>query len=206
MAALYPEVCQVVAAAGISSIAELRGRNVSVGDAGSGTEFNARQILAAHGISFSDIHVHNLGFGASADALRDGRIDAAFVTSGAPTPAVVDLALGRPITILPVDTAAGQRLMRDYPFYTLYTIRAGTYNGLNQDVVTVAVKATLIVCERVSDDTVYRMTRGLFDHRAQIALGHARGNNIDASYAVEGVTVPFHPGAARFYRSIGAIR
>jgi len=206
VATLYHEVCQIVAVPGINSIANLRGRQVSVGDAGSGTEFNARQILAAHGISFTDIHVHNLGFGASADALRDGRIDAAFVTSGAPTPAVVDLALGRPIAVLPMDPAATQRLMSSYPFYSPYTIRGGTYSGMPNDITTVAVKATLIVCESLPEEIVYRMTRALFEHRAQIALGHARGNDLNATTAVEGVTVPFHPGAARYYRSIGAMR
>jgi len=204
VATLYHEVCQIVAVPGIASIADLRGRHVSVGDAGSGTEFNARQILEAHGITFADIHVHNLGFGASADAIRDGRIDAAFITSGAPAPAVVDLALGRPITILPVDPAAAQRLIASYPFYSLYTIPAGTYSGITYDITTVAVKATLIVCERLSDDVVYRMTRALFEYRAQIALGHARGNDIDVASAVEGAgIVPFHTGAARFFRSAG---
>jgi len=206
IAALYPEVCQIVAVPGINSIADLRGRHVSVGDAGSGTEFNARQILAAHGITFADINVHNLGFGASADALRDGRIEAAFVTAGAPTPAVVDLATGRDITILPVDQTAAARLMANHPFYTLYTIRGGTYRGLDRDIVTVAVSATLIVSETVSEDAVYRMTRGLFEFQDAIALGHARGRDISSSYAVGGVTVPFHPGAERYYRSIGAIR
>jgi len=204
VATLYHEVCQIVAVPGITSIADLRGRHVSVGDAGSGTEFNARQILEAHGITFADINVHNLGFGASADAIRDGRIDAAFVTSGAPAPAVVDLALGRPITILPVDPAAAERLIESYPFYSLYTIQAGTYSGIDYDITTVAVKATLIVCETLSDDLVYRMTRALFEHRDAIALGHARGHDIDAASAVEGAgIVPFHTGSVRFFRSIG---
>ena len=205
VATLYHEVCHLVAVPGIASIADLRGRHVSVGAAGSGTEFNARQILEAHGLSFADIHVHHLGFGPSADAIRDGRIEAAFMTSGAPMSAIVDLALGRPITILPVDPAAAQRLMASYPFYTLYTIPAGTYTGINHDITTVAVKATLVVCETLSDDTVYRITRALFEHRAAIALGHARGNDIDYNSAVEGSTVPFHPGAVRFFRSVGVM-
>jgi TRAP transporter TAXI family solute receptor len=205
VAALYPEVCQIVALPEITSIAELRGRHVSVGAAGSGTEFNAMQILAAHGITFADINVHNLGFGDSANALRDGMIDAAFVTAGAPTPAIVELAIGRPITILPVDPAAATQLIADFPFYAMYTIPAGTYSGINHDIVTVAVKATLIVSEHLSEETVYRMTRGLFEYRDAIALGHARGHDIDLEYAVQGVTVPFHPGAVRFFRAMGVM-
>ncbi|MDR0513479.1 MAG: TAXI family TRAP transporter solute-binding subunit [Treponema sp.] len=206
MAAMYPEVCQVVALPGINSISELRGMRVAVGDEGSGTEFNARQILAAHDITFDDIIVHHMGFAASAIALQHGVLDAAFVTSGAPTPAITSLALTQDITILGVEPAAAARLMEAYPFYTLYTIPAGTYAGVNNDVLTVAVKATLIVSERLSEDTVYRMTRALFEHRDAIALGHARGHDIDLEYAVQGVTVPFHPGAARFFRAMGVMQ
>ena len=105
MAALYAEVCQVVAnsASGIKSIADLKGKNVSVGDAGSGVEFNAREILEVYGITFDDIEKHNLGFGASADALRNNRIDAFFCVAGAPTPAIADLAENMEIVILEID-------------------------------------------------------------------------------------------------------
>ncbi|MCL2791647.1 MAG: TAXI family TRAP transporter solute-binding subunit [Spirochaetaceae bacterium] len=209
MAALYSEVCQIVVnpAAGIRTIADLRGKSVSVGDAGSGVEFNARQILAAHGLTFDDINRQTLGFGASADAFRDGRIDAFFVTAGAPTPAIVDLALGRDILILDISEASANQIIRSYPFYSRYTISAGTYNGINTDVLTVAVKATLIVHESLSEDTVYKMTRALFEYRSEIAVGHARGNDLNAAYAVEGIgNVPFHPGAARYFREIGVLR
>jgi TRAP transporter TAXI family solute receptor len=208
MAALYAEVCQIIVnpASGIRTIADLRGRNVSVGDAGSGVEFNARQILEAHGISFDDINRQNLGFGASADAMRDGRIDAFFVTAGAPTPAILDLAMGRDILILEISDANAAELIRNYPYYSQYVIAAGTYSGL-ATTITVAVKATLIVHENLSDDTVYNMTRALFEYRSDIALGHARGNDLNAAYAVEGIgNVPFHPGAERYFREIGVLR
>jgi TRAP transporter TAXI family solute receptor len=99
MAGLYNEACQIIADAskGIKTVADLMGKNVSVGDVGSGVEFNARQIMEAYGLTFNDITQQNLGFGPSADALRDGKIDAFFCVAGAPTPAVVDLAIGRPI-------------------------------------------------------------------------------------------------------------
>ena len=209
MAALYAEVCQVIVnpASGIRSIADLRGRNVSVGDAGSGVEFNARQILEAHGITFNDISRQNLSFAASADALRDGRIDAFFATAGAPTPAIVDLALNRDILVLEVSEASATELIRNYPFYSRHPIPAGTYRGQSAQIMTVAVKATLIVHSRLSDETVYNLTKALFENRAAIAIGHARGGDISASYAVEGIgNVPFHPGAARYYREIGVLR
>jgi TRAP transporter TAXI family solute receptor len=208
MAAIYAEVCQVVAnpASGIRTIADLKGKNVSVGDAGSGVEFNAKQILEAYGISFNDIGKQNLSFGASADALKDNKIDAFFCTAGAPTPAVVDLATTKEIVILPVDDAHVAQLVQRYPFYTKYPIPAGSYRGQTSAVQTVAVKATFIVSSKLKDDTVYQLTKCLFENQAEIANAHAKGKEISTSYAVEGISVPFHPGAAKYLREIGALR
>jgi TRAP transporter TAXI family solute receptor len=208
MAALYAEVCQVVAnpAAGISTIADLKGKNVSVGDAGSGTEFNARQILEVYGISFNDINKQNLSFGASADALRDNKIDAFFCVAGAPTTAVVDLAIGRDIVILEVDDAHAADLSKAYPFYTQFPIPAGSYRGLARDVKTVAVKATFIVSNRLSEDTVYQLTKTLMESKGAIETAHAKGAELSPAYAVEGISVPFHPGAAKYFREIGMLQ
>jgi TRAP transporter TAXI family solute receptor len=208
LAAIYAEVCQVIAnpAAGISSIADLRGKNVSVGDAGSGVEFNAAQILDAYGISFNDIGKQNLSFGASADALRDNKIDAFFCTAGAPTPAVVDLATSKEIVILEIDDTHVNQLALKYPFYTKYPVPGGSYRGQNSAVQTVAVKATFIVSSTPNEDTVYQITKALFENRAEIAAAHVKGKEITNSYAVEGISVPFHPGAAKYLKEIGALR
>jgi len=208
MAALYAEVIQVVAnpAAGIRSIADLRGKNVSVGDAGSGTEFNARHVLEAYGITFNDIHKQNLGFGPSADAFRDNKIDAFFCVAGAPTPAIVDLAMSREILVLDVEDARAAQLSRNYPFYTQYAIPAASYRGQSGAVKTVAVKATFIVSPKISEATVYNLTKALFENKAQIQTAHAKGAELDVAYAVDGISVPFHPGAAKYFREIGAIR
>lgn len=118
VAGLYAEVCQIVASGDIKSIADLKGKRVSVGDAGSGVEFNARQILEAYDISFDDIEVNNLGFGDSADAIKDGKIDAFFCTAGAPTTAIVELATTKAINLLEVDDEHAAKLIESYPFYT----------------------------------------------------------------------------------------
>ncbi|MCL2180343.1 MAG: TAXI family TRAP transporter solute-binding subunit [Treponema sp.] len=208
MAALYAEVCQIVvsASSGIRSVAELRGKEVSVGDAGSGVEFNARQILDAYGLSFDDIGKHNLSFGASADALRDNKIDAFFCVAGAPTPAIIDLATNRDIAILEIDENFANQLIRRYPFYTRFPIPAGSYRGQVHAVMTVAVKATFIVSTRLSEDTVYRLTKNLFENQALIEAAHVKGTELSPAYATEGISVPFHPGAAKYFREIGAIR
>ena len=208
MAGLYAETCQVVATAssGIRSIADLRGKNVSVGDAGSGVEFNARQILEAYGITFADIGKQNLSFGASADALKDNKIDAFFCVAGAPTPAIIDLATGKEIVLLEIDNAHAAQLMRNYPFYTQFPVPAGSYRGQNAQAMTVAVKATFIVSSKLSEDTVYKLTKTLFESKADIEAAHAKGKELSTSYAVEGISVPFHPGAAKYLREIGALK
>jgi TRAP transporter TAXI family solute receptor len=208
MAALYAEVCQVVAnpASGIKTIADLKGKNVSVGDAGSGTEFNARQILEAYGVTFNDINKQNLSFGASADALRDNKIDAFFCVAGAPTMAIVDLAMGKDITVLEVDDAHAVALIEKYPFYTQYPIASGSYRGVSGAVKTVAVKATFIVSNKLSDDTVYRLTKTLMESSAEIAAAHSKGAELSSSYAISGISVPFHPGARRYFREIGVMQ
>ncbi|MDR0718198.1 MAG: TAXI family TRAP transporter solute-binding subunit [Treponema sp.] len=208
MAALYAEVCQVVAnpASGIKTIADLKGKNVSVGDAGSGTEFNARQILEAYGISFADINKQNLSFGASADALRDNKIDAFFCVAGAPTTAIVDLAIGRNIVILEIDDAHAAQLRQKYPFYTQFPVPANSYQGQTAAVKTVAVKATFIVSNKLSEDTVYALTKNLIESKSEIQAAHAKGAELSVAYAVDGISVPFHPGAAKYFKEIGAMK
>jgi len=208
MAGLYAEVCQIVVnpASGINTVADLRGKNVSVGDAGSGVEFNARQILEAYGITFEQIVKQNLSFGASADALRDNKIDAFFCVAGSPTPAIIDLATGKDIVILDIDDAHAAQLISNYPFYTKYPIPAGSYRGQNTAVQTVAVKATFIVSSKLSEDTVYKLTKSLFENKILIEAAHGKGQELSLNYAVEGISVPFHPGAARYFREAGVLR
>jgi TRAP transporter TAXI family solute receptor len=208
MAALYAEVCQVVAnpAAGITSVADLKGKNVSVGDAGSGTEFNAWQILEAYGVSFDDINKQNLSFGASADALRDNKIDAFFCVAGAPTTAIVDLAIGKDIIVLDIDDAHVALLRQKYPFYTQFPVPAGSYRGQSGEVKTVAVKATFVVSNKLTEDTVYQLTKTLFESRDEIIGAHAKGSELSTAYAVDGISVPFHPGAEKYFKEIGALR
>ena len=207
MAALYAEVVQIVVNpdAGITSVADLAGKNVSVGDAGSGVEFNAKQILAAYGISFDDINKQNLGFGPSADAFKDGKIDAFFCTAGAPTTAIMDLAATNNFTILTIDDEHAAQLIADYPFYTQYPIAAGTYENITEDVVTLAVKATFLVSNDLSEEVVYEMTKALFENVEEIEGAHAKGAELDINYAVEGISVPFHAGAEKYFREVGAI-
>lgn len=205
-AALYAEVCQIVSSGDIKSIADLKGKRISVGDAGSGVEFNARQILEAYGISFDDIEVNNLSFGDSSDALKDGKIDAFFCTAGAPTTAISELSTTNSMNLLGIDDEHAKILQDKYAFYTQYTVPGGTYKGVDSDVVTVAVKATLIVSDKLSDDVVYEFVKGIFENKDAIVSGHAKGSELDTAYAVDGISVKFHPGAEKYFKEVGAIK
>jgi len=203
MAGCYAEVCQIVSKSNITSIEELRGKRVSVGDIGSGCEFNARQILDAYGMTFDDIQVNNLSFGDSATALKDDKIDAFFCVAGAPTTAVVELATSNSINILEVDDEHADKLIADYPFYTKYNVPGGSYKGVDSDVQTVAVVATYIVSNDLDEKLVYEMTKALFENKAEIAQAHPKGAELDPEYSVSGISIPIHPGALKYYKEIG---
>ncbi len=210
VATLYPEICQIIASksSGIASVSDLKGKRVSVGDAGSGVEFNAKQVLAAYGIDIeNDIQKQNLGFGPSADALKDDKIDAFFCVAGIPTTAITDLAMSNAITVVPVDDDKFAALSEQYGFYTQQTIPAGTYNGMTEDVKTVAVMATYIVDKDLSENTVYEITKAIFENKEEIAAAYAKGAELDSTKAVEGIpaVVPFHAGALKYFKEIGVI-
>ena len=200
----YPEYVQILAKKDITSIEELRGRNVSVGDAGSGTEFNAKQILAAYGIEFDDINVSNQSFADSADSLKNGTIDAAFVVAGYPTTAVTELATNYDFNLLPVDDEHVADLQADYGFYYYGNIPGGTYSCVADDVPAVAVMATIVASNEVPADTVYAFLKGLFDYKDDITAGHAKGAELDINTAVSGVSIPWHDGAVKYYTEVGA--
>ena len=205
IAGLYDETVQIITCdPSIATVADLKGKTVSVGDAGSGVEFNAKQILAAYDLTFDDIKVVNAGFGDSADGLKDGKIDAAFVVAGAPTTAVVDLATSKAVKLVELDAEHIAKLQSDYAFYTETVIPAGTYTGLDADATTVSVRATLIVSNDVSEDAVYELTKAMFENQAELANGHAKFELLNLEDAVKGMgDVPFHAGAAKYYAEKG---
>ena len=208
MASLYPEQCQIVARAnaGIRTIADLKGKRVSVGDVGSGTEICALQILESYGIGPNDIQKQNLGFGASAEAIKNGQLDAAFNVAGAPTAAIVDLALTNDIIILEVDTAGANKLKQKYPFYATVSIPANTYKGQNAAVQVVAIKAIFVVANTMPENVVYDLTKILIEKQPQIAAAHAKGKELSRASIADGISIPFHPGAAKYLKEIGAIK
>ena len=201
---LYAEAVQLVTMnPDITSVADLRGKKVSIGAAGSGVYFNAVDILAAAGMTEEDIVPQYQSFGDSADALKDGKIDAAFIVAGAPTPAIQELCATAQAYLVPVDGDVAAKLMQDSPYYTSYTIPAGTYDGQTADVTTVTVKATLIVSTNASEDDVYNLTAAIFENISAISAAHAKGKELSLENATSGMTAPFHKGAARYFAENG---
>ena len=198
---MYDETVQLITTnANIKSVEDLKGKTVCVGDAGSGTEFNAKQVLDVYGLSFDDIKVVNASFGDSTDSLKDGKIDAAFIVAGAPTTAVVDLSTSADVYIIDIDDEHSSKLMEDYPFYTKTTIPAGTYDGQEEDAQTVSVRATLIASNELSEDVVYELVKAMFDNKDALIAGHEKFNNLKLEEATAGISVPFHAGAVKYFQ------
>ena len=203
---VYPEPVQIVANKDITSISQLRGKRVSVGDKGSGGEYNAIQILAAYGIDAdNDIEKINKSFADAADSLRSGEIDAAFIVAGIPTEAVSELAQMHEFNILPVDEGHISQLQKNYPFYTIATIPAGTYEGQDATIKTISVMATYIASNDLSEDVVYAFVKGIFENKDAIAEHSANGKFINPSIAVSGISIPIHPGAQKYFEEIGVL-
>ena len=204
LGALYAETVQIVTCdASISSVSDLKGKSVCVGDVGSGTYFNTVDVLAAYDMTLDDITPVYQSFGASTESIKDGKIDAAFICAGAPTNAVVDLATSKSVYLVSIDDAHMQKLLAACPWYASLTIPAGTYSGFDKDAVTITVKATLVAKAGLSDDAAYKIVSTIFNNTEAIAGLHGKGAELSLSFATEGIAVPFHPGAAKYYAEKG---
>ena len=204
VAGLYAESVQLVTMdPEIKSVADLAGKAVSIGAPGSGVYFNAIDVLTAAGLTEDDIKAQYQSFADSADALKDGKIDAAFIVAGAPTPAITELCTTNNAYLVPIDGEVAEKLMADCPFYTTFVIPAETYAGQTEDVTTVTVKATLIVSESVSEEDVYKLTAAIFDNIDAITAENAKGAELSIENATSGMTAPFHAGAAKYFAEKG---
>ncbi len=202
---LYPEVVQIAAtkSSGIRSIADMKGKRVSVGDAGSGTEFNAKQILEAYGLTFNDIRKSNLSFKESSDGLQNGTLDACFIVAGVPNAALQELSLSADMTLVPIGNTQIVEIISQYKYYTEVNIPADTYNGVDTDTRAIAVKATIAVNNNIPEEEVYNMIKTIFDKQSDLSLAHAKGNELNIEEAPKGISIPFHPGAVKYYEELG---
>lgn len=202
LGALYPETVQLVTLAdsGINSFEDLKGKKVSVGAPGSGTYANAEQLLEIHGLSIEDdIQAQNLDFGESTDGLSTGQIQAAFITAGYPTSAVEALNATNKVSIIPVSEDKAKELIEKYPYYAVDAVPKGTY-GLADEVPAVSVLAMLAVKKDLSEDLVYKITKGIYGNTDKIS--HAKGEFIKAETALDGIGIDVHPGAQKYFDEV----
>ena len=202
IASLYNETIQIVTieGKGIKTVADLKGKRVAVGALGSGTEANARQIMEIFGITYADIKPQYLSFGEAANGLKDGNIDVAFVTAGAPTAAIQDIAAQHKVALVSVPADKAEALIKKYPFYAKQTIKGKTYPTVTADVQTVAVKAMLVTSSKVDADLVYKMTKAMYTNLDRIKSAHAQGANVQKATALEGMGIKVHAGADKFFK------
>lgn len=205
IAAIYPNVIQLVALgeSGISTLDDLAGRSLSVGAPASGTELNARAILSAAGLSYDDLgQTEYLPFAESVELMKNRQLDATLQSAGLGVASIRDLATSVPTTIVEISPEIAQALGAPYQ---PATIPAGTYEGQGEDVSTVAVQNYLVTHAGVSDDIAYQMTRLLFENVDGLTASHQAAADISLEHALDGMPVPLHPGAERFYREQGLI-
>ena len=203
IADLYKEQIQIVTMdPTLQSVADLKGKNVSIGAEGSGVYFNAIDVLEAYGLTEKDITPSYKSFGDSVDALQSGKIDAAFVVAGAPTTAVTSLAATKPVYLVSIDDEHIEKLIAASPYYSKNVISKDAYNT-PEDVQTVAVGAVVIANNDVSEADVYNFLYGVFEHVDEITAAHAKGAELNLDFAASVTSVPYHPGAKKYFEEKG---
>lgn len=210
IANLYPESIHLVARAdaGIASVADLKGKKVSLDEPGSGTLVDARIILEGYGLTEADVQAEFLKPNQAADRMRDGQMDAFFFVGGFPAGAIAELASGVKITLVPIEGDAAAAIRTKYPFFAQDLIPAGTYDGVAADTTTLAVGAQWITSAAQPDDLIYEITKALWNENTRKLLdsGHSKGKSIRPETALAGVGIPLHPGAEKFYREAGLLK
>jgi len=203
LASLYVESLQIVARAdsGIASVADLRGRRVSLDSRGSGTQIDALLVLEAFGLDVSELDALYVKPEQSIRLLAEGEIDAFFIVAGYPTPSVLEATADQGAGLVPIDGPEIDVLIAQYPFFSRDRIPAGVYVGV-PPTPTLAVVAQWLVHERLDEQLAHDITEALWHptHRAVLDAGHAKGRQITLETALDGLGIPLHPGAERFYR------
>ncbi|EHR79745.1 C4-dicarboxylate ABC transporter substrate-binding protein [Thermococcus litoralis DSM 5473] len=205
VAALYPETVQFIVRADsdIKTLQDLAGKKVAIGAPGSGTAVAAEQVLRAAGV-WDSIEKVNQKFSEASQSLKLGQVDAAVIVSGIPTPSVNQIAVQTPVRVLPIpDDILNKLKQQGYIFYVRQVVPKGTYNGVEEDTPTLAVKAMLAVSADLSEDTVYKMTKILFENVDQLRAVHQKAQLISLETALDGMSIPLHPGAIKYYEEKG---
>ena len=204
VAGLYRNYVQIVAtdSSGVRTLADLKGKRISVGAPGSGTELNARAIMKAAGISYSDFSkVEYLSFSESVELMKNRQLDITLQSAGLGVASLRDLAASVSIVVVPIPADVVQKVGR--PVYQPGTIPAGTYQGQTAAVETATIPNVLVTHARVPDAVIYRMTKAMFDNLDRLVAAHVAARDISREHATQELPVPLHPGASAYYAGAG---
>lgn len=206
LASIYPNAVQIVTLAdsGITSLQDLKGKTVSVGAPGSGTELNAKALLEANGITYEDIEERRLNFNETASAIRDGDIDAGFWSVGPPTSSILNLATTRDIRLIGLTDEEVARAREEEAVFSAYELRADLYEGMDEPVQTISVPNVLVNNAEMDEELAYQITKALFENTDQLIAIHPAANDTTVEFSVSSTPIPFHPGALRYYEEVGA--
>jgi uncharacterized protein len=205
VASMYANMVQIVTleGSGITSLADLAGRRVSIGAPGSGTEVNAAQILEANGITYDDIEEQRLNFNETADALANGDIDAGFWSVGAPTSSILNLATTQSIHVIELSPEEMEAALGANPIFARTTLADGVYDGVGATAV-LGVPNVLTASADMDEELAYQITRAMFENIADLQAVHPAANQTTVEFTLDATPVPLHPGAIRYYEEIGA--
>ncbi|MFN3882520.1 MAG: TAXI family TRAP transporter solute-binding subunit [Nitrincola lacisaponensis] len=206
IASVYPNAVQLVAlqGSGITSLQDLKGKRVSVGAPGSGTELNARALLESNGIGYGDFTVQRLNFNETADALRDGDIDAGFWSVGPPTSSILSLATTRDIQLISFTEAEIENAISAEPVFAPYALPANTYEGVTEVTNTIGIPNVLTVNAAMPDELAYQITKVLFEKIDELRAIHPAANDTTVEFTMTSTPIPLHPGALRYFEEINA--
>lgn len=204
IASLYPNYVQLftLKSKNIKEVSDLKGKRIGVGAAGSGTEVNARQILEVHGITYKDIRPDFLSYAEAVEQLKNGSVDAAFITSGLPNSNILDIATTHDVMMIPIRKAKVEELAKKYPFYTSEKIPGGTYKE-KDPVETAAVTSILVTRAELSEEVVYNITKTILSNVDSLVKTHSAAKDIKMDKLRAGMPVPMHPGAEKYLKEIG---
>ncbi|WP_417421663.1 TAXI family TRAP transporter solute-binding subunit [Halomonas sp.] len=204
LASVYPNAVQLVtlAESDIESIADLAGKRVSVGAPGSGTELNARAVLEANGISYEDFTPQRLNFNETADAIRDGDIDAGFWSVGPPTSSILNLAATRDIRLIGLSDDEIANAQEEEAVFAPYELAAGMYDGMDEAVQTIGIPNVLVVNADMDEELAYQLTQLLFENTDELIAVHPAANDTTVEFTMKSTPVPLHPGAIRYFEEM----
>lgn len=209
LANLYPETIHLVArkGSGIKSVGDLKGKRVSLDEPGSGTLVDARIILEAYGLTEKDVKADYIKPNPAIDKIKDNQLDAFFIVAGYPTGSVVELTSSVGGELVPISGPESEAIIKKYGFFAKDVIPEGTYEGVGETE-SLSVGAQWVVSAKVDEDLVYQITKALWNEKSRALLdkGHAKGKMVTFETALDGVGIPLHPGAERYYKEMGLLK